>query len=222
MGSIMKKDLKIKAQELRKKGYSIKELKEILNVSKSSISTWVKDVKLSFSAQTRLMGNYTKGQLASQKTIKEKTNQKNKDAEIFALDKLKNLELSSDFSLLLCTMIYECEGSKSIKDSVTFTNSDPNLIKTFLFLFRKSFKLEEKKFRVLMYLHGYHNENIQKKFWSKTTGIPMNQFQKTFNKKNSNIHNKEGYQGCIQVRYRDVVIGRQIHAVAKKFMERYK
>jgi hypothetical protein len=218
----MKKDLKIKAQELRGKGYSIKELKKILNVSKSSISTWVKDVNLSTFAQNRLRNNYTKGQLASQKTIKEKTDKKNKEADIFALYKLKNLKLSSDFSLLLCIMIYECEGSKSIKDSVTFTNSDPNLIKTFLCLFRESFKLEEKKFRVLMYLHGYHNENIQKKFWSEATGIPLNQFQKTFNKKNSNIHNKEGYQGCIQVRYRDVIIGRQIHAVAKRFMERYK
>ncbi len=218
----MKNDLKKKAQELRKKGYSIKELKEILKVSKSSISVWVKDVRLSSTAQARLVNNYTKGQLASQKTIKEKTHQKNIEAEIFALDKLKKLKLSFDFSLLLCTMIYECEGSKSIKDSVTFTNSDPNLIKTFLFTFRESFKLEEKKFRVLMYLHGYHNEAKQKKFWSHITKIPTSQFQKTFNKKNSNIHNKEGYQGCIQVRYRDVFIGRQIHAVAKNFMERYK
>jgi len=208
--------------DLRIKGYSINELKEILNVSKSSISTWVKDVKLSSSAQARLMNNYTKGQLASQKTIKENTHKKNLEAEGFALNKLKNLKLSDEFSLLLCTMIYECEGSKSIKDSVTFTNSDPNLIRTFLFLFRESFKLEEKKFRILMYLHGYHNENRQKKFWSEITRVPMNQFQKTFNKKNSNIHNKEGYQGCIQVRYRDVIIGRQIQAVAKKFMERYK
>jgi len=191
-------------------------------VSKSTISKWVKNIELSPLAQARIDSNYTKGQLASQKTIKEKTYRKNLEADIFAINKLKNVNLFSELSLLLCTMIYQCEGSKSIKDSVTFTNSDPDLIKTFLFLFRKSFDLDENKFRVLMHLHNYHNENLQKKFWSNITGIPIQKFLKTTNKVNTGLYKKEDYQGCIQVRYKDVKIGRIISAVAKKFMERYK
>lgn len=191
-------------------------------MSKSTISKWVKNIELSPLAQARIDSNYTKGQLASQKTIKEKTYRKNLEADIFAINKLKNVNLFSELSLLLCTMIYQCEGSKSIKDSVTFTNSDPDLIKTFLFLFRKSFDLDENKFRVLMHLHNYHNENLQKKFWSNITGIPIQKFLKTTNKVNTGLYKKEDYQGCIQVRYKDVKIGRIISAVAKKFMERYK
>ena len=218
----MKKDLQIKAKELREEGYSIKELKEILGVSKSSISIWVRNVELSDKAKGRLRNNYTKGQLASQKTIKEKTTQKNIEASNFAVNLFKKVGLSSKINLLLCALLYQCEGSKDIKDAVTFTNSDPELIKTFLFLFRKSFRLDENKLKILMHLHDYHNEKVQKDFWSKITKVPTERFLKTFNKKNTGLYKKEGYQGCIQIRYHDVYIGRKLQAVAKMFMERYK
>jgi transcriptional regulator with XRE-family HTH domain len=218
----MKKELEIKAKELRKKGYSINELSRILIVSKSTISKWVNNIELSPVAIKRIAYSYSKGQLASQKTIQEKMDKKNLEADNFALDKLQNIKLLSDYSILICSMIYQCEGNKSIKDSITFTNSDPELIKTFLYLFRKSFNLDENKFRVLMHLHQYHNDDKQKKFWSQVTKIPPNQFLKTFNKANTGIYKKENYQGCVQIRYRDVQIGRSINAVAKKFMERYK
>jgi predicted transcriptional regulator len=222
MGSIMKKELKIKAKKLRAEGYSVKEIHEILRVSKSTVSLWVKDVVLSEKAQNRINKNYSNGQLASMATIKEKTNQKNILADNFAKDVLIKTNLSKDESLLFCAMLYQCEGSKTIKDSVTFTNSDPSLIRTFLNLFRQSFNLDENKFRVLMHLHNYHDEKLQKEYWSKITGIPIKQFLKTYNKKSTGLYKKEGYQGCIQIRYKDVSIGRKIHAVAKIFMERYK
>ncbi|MCX6755509.1 MAG: hypothetical protein NT068_03160 [Candidatus Nomurabacteria bacterium] len=218
----MKKDLQQKAKKLRAEGYSIKELQNILNVSKSTISLWVRDIELSKDAQIRIQNNYTKGQLASQKTIQKQTQEKNILADSFAENIIKQIDISFENSLVLCSMIYQCEGSKNIKDSVTFTNSDPALIKNFLFFFRKSFHLDESKFRVLMHLHSYHNENTQKKFWSNITNIPTKNFLKTFNKESTGSYKKEGYQGCIQVRYRDVVMGRKIQAVAKKFMERYK
>lgn len=218
----MKKELEIKAKELRKKGYSINELSRILIVSKSTISKWVNHIELSSKAKKRIENNYSKGQLASQKTIKEKTMIKNIEADNSALDKLRSIKLSSDYTVLICSLIYQCEGNKSIKDSITFTNSDPELIRTFLYLFRNSFVLDENKFKVLMHLHGYHNEIKQKKFWSQVTGISQKQFLKTFNKPSTGIYKKDKYEGCIQVRYHDVKIGRVIQAVAKKFMERYK
>ncbi len=218
----MKKDLQIKARNLRKEGYSINELQKILGVSKSSISLWVRSVPLSEKAQVRLNKNYTNGQLASQKVIKGKTQQKNLDADLFAKRVLDKMSITKQNEIILCSMIYHCEGSKSIKDSVTFTNSDPSLIQTFLYLFRKSFEIDEGKLRVLMHLHDYHNEIKQKHFWSKITKIPIERFLKTFNKDNTGLYKKENYQGCIQIRYHDVSIGRKLHAVAKRFMERYK
>lgn len=218
----MKKDLEIKTKKLRAKGYSVKELHRILGISKSTISRWIQGVELSSKAFARIQKNRTMGQIAAEKTIREKTRQKNIEANNFALNSFKEVNLTKETILLFCTLIYQCEGSKNIRDSITFTNSDPDLIRTFLFLFRKSFSIKENKIKILMHLHKYHNENMQKDFWSKITQIPREQFNKTFFKPNSGKYQKEGYQGCIQIRYNDVSIGRKFKAVAKMFMERYK
>ncbi|MEK7564030.1 MAG: helix-turn-helix domain-containing protein [Patescibacteria group bacterium] len=218
----MKKDLEIKTKKLRIQGYSIKELHKIIGVSKSTISRWIQNVPLSDKAMHRIQQNYTNGQLASQKTIKEKTRQKNLEADNFAINIINKVNLTSEISLSLCALIYQCEGSKNIKESITFTNSDPVLIKTFLYLFRNSFTINENKLKVLMHLHDYHNEEEQKEFWFKVTKIPKNQFYRSYLKKTDHKYKKEGYQGCVQIRYNDVVIGRKINSVAKLFMERYK
>ena len=218
----MKKDLELKAKEYRKKGYSITELKEILGVSKSTISRWIQNVELSDMAQARLTSKSTKGQLASQKTIKEKTRQKEIMANDFAKEILSKTTLSKTYQAVLCSMIYLCEGNKFLKSQVTFTNSDPNLIATYLHLFRNIFDADEKKFRVLMHLHSYHNEKTQRDFWSKVTNIPKEQFYRSYLKPSNGKYKKEGYQGCIKVYYGDVSVARKLIAIAKLFMERYK
>ena len=218
----MKKALQLKAKKLRLKGYSVKELHKILGVSKSTISAWIQGVELPEKAQVRLRQNYTNGQLASQRTIKEKTRQKNIEADHFSENLFSKIILDKEFQTILCAMIYLCEGNKALKSLVVFTNSDPNLISTFLFLFRNAFDLDENKFRVLMHLHRYHNEKVQKEFWSKVTKIPKVQFHKTYSKPSNEKYKKEGYQGCIKVYYGDVSIARKLQSVAKMLMERYK
>ena len=215
----MKKDLEIKTKELRKHGYSVKELQAMIGVSTSTISRWIQNVPLSAEAQKRLIDRSTKARIKAELTIREQTRQKNITAENFAAKILSN-EISKDFLGVLCSMIYHCEGSKQIQ-KLTFTNSDPSLIKTFLFLLRNSFDINEAKLRVLMHLHDYHNEEEQKIFWSQVTGIPAEQFNKTYQKPSDHRYKKEGYKGCINLSYCDVSIARKLHFIAKKFMERY-
>ncbi len=218
----MKKDLEIKAKKLRLRGYSVKELHRILGVSKGTVSRWIQNIKLSNKAQNRLLHNYTKGQIASQKTIKEKTRQKNIQADNFAEDSLSRASFTKADLSVVCAMIYFCEGNKSLQSLVAFTNSDPDLVANFVYLFRNSFDLDERKFRVLMHLHKYHNEQVQKSFWSKITKIPQKQFNRSYLKPNSGKYKKEGYQGCIKIHYMDVSIARKLRSIAKMFMERYK
>lgn len=218
----MKKDLEIETKKLRAKGYSIKELHKMMGVSKDTISRWVKGIVLSDEAQARINQNYTNGQLASMKTIREKTHKKDLISIDFAKGVVSKADTTKPNQSVLCSMLYFCEGNKSVKSLVSFTNSDPSLIATFLYLFRNSFSLDESKFRVLMHLHPYHDEKTQMSFWSKITGIPKNQFNKTYQKPTKGQYKKEGYQGCIKIRYNDVSVARNLHAIAKMFMERYK
>ncbi|HEY9584809.1 MAG TPA: helix-turn-helix domain-containing protein [Candidatus Paceibacterota bacterium] len=216
----MKEQKRIEAIVLRKTGQTINEISKILTVSKSSVSVWVRNIILSELATNKINDKLSLAQQRSRQAIFSKTAVKEADAKKYAEVIINNLKTNKEFDCLLCAMIYWCEGNKSTHDAVSFTNSDPQLLMTFLSLFRSSFNLDEKKFRVCMHLHNYHNDNEQLKFWSKTLRIPARQFTKTFRKKNIGIYKKEGYQGCVRVRYQDVTIARKLLATARAFMEK--
>lgn len=217
----MKTKEKLAAVKLRKKGYSLKEIVEALNIAKSSASEWVRNIPLSKSAEKRLLSRISKGQLASQKAKRIITAKKEKEALDNANLILSGFLLTDPCTKILCSMIYYCEGEKSVSKGVSFTNSDPNLVSLFLHLFRKSFSLDESKLRVCVHLHSYHNPKKQLKFWSKTTNIPLKQFIKPYLKPSSGMYKKEGYAGCVNIRYGDVIVSREIKAIALQFMERY-
>lgn len=177
--------LKEKALNLRKKGYSIKEIAGTLNVSQSTSSLWVREVSLNKGAKRRLekrrlLGYYKAGLFWKRR--REEESEKYRKTALRVMNKIKK---DSCHTKVYCALLYWCEGGKNSENVVSFVNSDPNLIGAFLVLLRKSFKVEEKKLRALMYLHDYHKEKKQKKFWAGITGISEDQFQKTYYKPNT-------------------------------------
>jgi len=215
----MKTAYKIRAIELRKKGHSLNEITREIPVSKSSLSTWLRGIILSKDAQTIIKSKMTNGQIASQKSKLAQTAFREKEAYDLASILVDNLKTDFSYRKILCAMIYHCEGTKNERNGIVFTNSDPRLIRCFLTLFRESFDLDEKKFRVCVHLHSYHNKDQQLNFWSKTSSIPVQQFIRPYQKPHSGLYKKEGYQGCISVRYGDVKIAREMKAIAIQFMQ---
>ena len=204
----MKTETQKQARLLRQKGYSVKEIALQLNVSQSSASLWVRGEKLSSEARARIENNSIVGRKNASHVLIEKRKQRQSESRERAF-KLFNLERKHKLSkYMLCSMIYECEGGKGEFSSLEFTNSDPLLVKVFLSLLRDVFMLDESKFRVVMHLHSYHDEKIERKFWSETTQIPVSQFLKTYQKKESGIRKKPNYKGCVQIKYFDVNIKR--------------
>lgn len=218
----MKLDARRKAVGLRKRGYSMKEIAEHLRVSKSSVSLWVRSVPLSRRAQRRLRSVYTAGQIASQKAHRKMTERKIADARTHAQQVVSALSDDARAEQVLCAMLYWCEGAKmhDNRGYFSFVNSDPMLVRTFLVLLRRSFSLDESKFRVCVHMHSYHNEDRQLVFWSETTGIPLKQFIRSHKKAESGQSIRSGYQGCVQVRYYDTKLLRYILALAQVYMGR--
>ncbi len=216
----MKVELQKKARDMRKDGHSLKEIASVLKVSKSSASVWVKSVILSPQADAVLKSKSTAGQLASQQTIRRQTLQKENDALMSARKVLSSYHLTPDIMRVILAMIFHCEGSKNTSYGVQFTNSDPNLIRTFMQLLRATFEINEEKLRAGIHLHDYHNPERQLKFWSKVARIPTHQFIKPYRKQNSGLYKKENYQGCVSIRYYDVKVARELKALALEFMNR--
>ncbi len=214
--------LKEKAILLRRNGYSIKEISGELGIAQSTSSLWVKGLILSQKAKKRIVGRRLIGYHNAAAHWKEKSIREQQEYKLIADKLINGIEISEDYCKVFCAILYWCEGGKSHQTSVGFTNSDPLLIKTFIALFRKSFTVDERKFRILMHLHAYHSEKIQKNFWSDLTGIPENKFQKTYLKANSGKRIKEGYQGCISIRYYDAKILKELKATYSSFHEKVK
>lgn len=209
-------EIRDKAIHLRKKGFSFAQISSMCNISKSTASAWVRNVVLSTSAQKRLVKRSEDGRSHGQQVNVQKR-LKNIAQRIEAVQPIVNsLEITPAVAAICCTLMYWCEGEKGAR-TVCFANSDPLLVTTFLQLFRRAFTVDEKKFRVCLHLHGYHNEKKQKQFWSAVTGISEKQFLKIYQKKRTGKSEKKGYQGCVSVRYHDVNIAIDIEELWKLF-----
>jgi hypothetical protein len=161
----------------------------------------------------------TNGRKRGNEAQKEKLLQKERDIHSLAARYVEGAPFSQEHAKGICALLYGCEGTKN-DTRAAFINSDPDLIRFFLSLFRKAFPVDEKKFRVQMYLHGYHDEKQQLRFWAGVTGIHEEQFSKTFQKKNGEKNIREGYQGCISVRYNSADVQRELVSVYREILKR--
>lgn len=215
----MKIGLKIKAEKLRKQGFSFKEISGKLKISKSTASLWLRDIELSKIAKERIHKLGVDGRNRGNGTMTRKREMESdiirKKVDRYFLD---NANLKVD-PKIACALLYWGEGTKHEGNkAVSFINADPEMIKYFLRAFRSSFDLEEGKFRALMHLHEYHNVEKQLKFWSNITEIPIGQFNKSYLKKNTGKNKKENYPGCVSVKYSDVKIYRELMFIIKGLM----
>jgi len=212
-------ETKKKAIKLRKKGYSLKEIAKKIKIAKSTSSLWLRNIQLNGKAKERLK---QRGLLAQYKTsLRWQKKQKQEKAELKkkALEFFKKIKKDPLQFKLYCSLLYWCEGAKGVKAGVRFINSDPLLIKTFLILLRKSFEINERKLRVGLHLHQYHNEELQKEYWSKITKIPTIQFIRIYRKPNTRKRIREGYPGCATIYYYDNKLAKKLTSIYEAFIE---
>lgn len=204
------------AKKLRVEGFSIKQIAQRLKVSPSSVSIWTRYVKISSEGKLKIQKRIinSKRNNLSKKFEKQRELLSKLDNKISF--EIRKIEFTKIQARLLCSFLYWGEGAKS-GSSVSLINSDPELVKTFLFLLRKGFNLDEKKFRCLVHVHEYHNNDEIKKYWSSVTKIPLTQFQKSFRKKNSAKTIRDGYKGSVAVKYYDHKIYKELKLLYKAF-----
>jgi hypothetical protein len=195
-------ELKLEARRLRRLGYSLKDISKTFSIAKSTASKWVMDIKLGPAAEAQLSAKLEQGRhkgLSSMQVRRQKTYN-----AIFNIVKseVDSIILDKSTKRLLCSFLYWGEGAKT-SSTLNFTNSDPALIQTFLYLLRSGFNIEESKLSAFLHLHDYHDRSKQLQFWSKTTKIPEHRIG-IYNKPHTGVVKREGYPGCISIRYSNV------------------
>jgi hypothetical protein len=215
-----KRNLYLKAVNLRKTGHSLVEIASTLNIAKSTASLWVGKVYLNKFAKERLLERRLEGNRKSTETKRKRITVARDQSIKWARKTLAICNQTTQSFQIYCSLLYWAEGGKFTDNRLEFTNSDPVMIKFYLKSLRKGFRIDETKLRANIHLHEYHNEEIQKKFWSEVTNIPLSQFNKSFLKRHTGKNTRQGYQGCIRICYHSAVTARKIKAIYTTLAEK--
>lgn len=208
-------DKKLKAQSLRREGFSYGEIQKIITVPKSTLSGWCRDIALTEEQALRLLKNQLKGSEKG-RIIGAKRQQAKRIEQIKKLlEEGKNEvgQLSSRDKFIAGVALYAAEGTKKDK-SCCFSNSDPVLIKFMADWFRKFCRISEERLRGAVWLHEGLDEKKARSYWAKLVDIPESKFHKTYiarNKEGSKKIRKNIHQfGVFSLRLSDAKIHRKI------------
>ncbi|PJE58669.1 MAG: hypothetical protein COU83_02620 [Candidatus Portnoybacteria bacterium CG10_big_fil_rev_8_21_14_0_10_40_22] len=175
---------KEKALKLRLNGRSLNEISKRLNVPKSTVGVWCRNIRLGPTQIKRLSeriksGSY-KGRMKFLERIKrQRIREVNKLREegIKEIGKLDKRDLSIAGIAMYWSEGYTYTGG----EQVGFTNSDPKMILFILKWFREICGVLNKNITLQVKINKIHKNRIKKveNYWSKLTEIPLNQFNKT-------------------------------------------
>jgi len=117
-------------------------------------------------------------------------------------------------------LLYLGEGFK--KSSKTgIGNSDPQILKFFLWTMLNVYKLDINKIRFDLHLRADQDEMLMKKYWSKELQVPLHRF--TYVVRDSRTKGRTtypGYKGVCVVDCGNVAIQRKLVYIGRKFCDK--
>ncbi|MBI2062680.1 MAG: hypothetical protein HYT61_00325 [Candidatus Yanofskybacteria bacterium] len=216
------------AIDLRKKGLSYAEIKREILVPKSTLSTWLKKIKLSESQIQKLKNrrlkiardNSQKKILITSQKIEEIKNSSAKD-----LKKISKREL-----WLMGVVLYWRErllhnNESDLRKGVRFTSSDPSIIKFFLKWLQDIGQLEKEEIGFDIFLINGKVAAEAIDYWSQITDLPKDYFprvyfQKNRRKRTKKKSSKRAHHGLLRVRIKaSSMLARQISGWVKSIVD---
>lgn len=182
MDHTTKAKIRQKIINARKQGKTYVEINRALKkkIPKSTLSYWCRDVIMSQKSKQRLTQLRHKHLKKARKVALKVIQAKQKEYLLSLEDNNRHLAEkmeNSDIAKIMLVLLYICEGAKN-KNCVTFGNSDPDVVRLFIVLLRRCYKLDERKFRCTLQCRADQDIPVLENFWSNITGIPLTQFYK--------------------------------------------
>lgn len=173
----MKLEKQKEARELRSQGMSVNNIANKLEVSKSTVSVWVRGVVL------------TKEQMETLRQSNPAINNQHKGGQVRKENaertrlqyQQEGFQKAKEGNLLhqAACMLYWAEGAKSI-NSFDFCNSDPYMIKLMMDFLTNTLMVDKEK--ITFKIQCYTNNNISiddiENYWTSLTGLKTSQARK--------------------------------------------
>jgi len=175
---------KNKALKLRKKGRSINEIAGKLNIAKSTVSSWCRNIPLGPEQIQRLAKRQESGSYKGRIKFLERIRKKRiKEVALLRKQGIKEIGKLNKRDLFIGGVaMYWSEGyTYSSGDQVGFTNSDPKMILFILKWFKEICKIPIDRLTLQVKINKIHKNRIKEveNYWSRLTNFSLSQFNKT-------------------------------------------
>ena len=213
---------KEEALRLRQQEMSYSQIKQAIGVSKSTLSGWLKDYPLSKERIDELRGKSERRIERYRETMRKKREKRLLD--IYEKERDYILPLSEKEVFIFGLGLYWGEGSKTRNASLSVSNTDPSIVKFFIFWLNKTFGIPKQKLRINLQL--YKDMDIKKEllFWENTLGLARSQFNKPYIKESSvkAINHKGGFgHGTCNVAIGNIKLSEKILMAIKAISDEY-
>jgi hypothetical protein len=203
-----KKDLHLRALDLRRDGCSVPDIARRLGVAKSTAYLWTRHLPLDPTPEAAERRRHR--HMEHMRETRWEPHRRARDAERAAMNETEAARvgtLSDREVLLLGSAIYWCEGQKAKpwepnRCRVVFVNSDPVLITLFL-RFVELLGVDRSTLKYRISIHESADVEAAGRWWAEITGVPMSSFcrptLKTHNPSTVRHNVGEPYRGCLVV-----------------------
>ena len=172
-------------RDLRRLGLSYGEVMDLIEVKKSTLATWCREVKL-----TPEQIEAIKQRRAQIPGIPVDTNWKRR-AEIRELREVARSlvpELADDPNWVAGLVMYWTEGAKT-RNKVSMANADPRALRLFI-RWIQAHVTPQAQFSIQLHLHEGNDDRAAQEHWRQETGLLEANFHKTFVKAKGTGHRK--------------------------------
>lgn len=167
------------AIKLRKQGLSYSQIKDKLGVSKGTLSPWLSGIPLTAARIRELQ--FSEAVIEKIRATKLKKRQA-RLANVYDTVASHIGTLSARELFIAGFFLYWAEGGKTKPYTVTLANTDPAMIRFYLY-WLKVLKVPTEKVFVRLHLYSDMNIKNEMKFWSKALKLSESSFRKPYIKK---------------------------------------
>ena len=187
-----KKD-RARAILLRRQRMSYSQIKNQLNVSKSSLSLWLRDYPLTRERINELRGSNEKRIERYRETRRKQREKRLEETYQRAVTHL--LPLTNKEFQVAGYLLYAGEGAKTQRGVVSLSNNDPNIINFFIGWLEKSCEISKEKIFVRLQLYRDMDPEKETIYWQQKLPLTEAQYKKPYfkNSLSKDITHKGGF-----------------------------
>ena len=189
----MKQPEQVRARKLREAGQSIRDIARRLNVSKGSVSLWVRNVALTDKQRERLTHKRNAAQIFGSRAVADKYRKLRACYQEEGRQKAR--QFGNDPLFVMGCMLYWAEGSKS-RTVVSFSNNDAAMLSVFIDFLETFFDVD--RTTLAMNFNCYISPEVTladvKRYWSETLRVPEANVRKPTVKRTTTRKHRHYYE----------------------------